>query len=315
MLNARKPARRIALAASMSAGLLLSSGAGASADEPSGGGAEQCYPNVICIDVNSGGSKPKPGGAQPGGGGGSDAGPQLCGYHDVQWACHDPERGWFSNEKGCYYRPLDNPPPAGDEKWGGNDPAKGSLYTKVCPQSDGGMSGAEIVFEETQPGGQNVNVEAMVIQKAYDQVRFRPPVGRAAPRNTAVVNAPVWLWADDAALPAVGHAEVAGIAVTVTPRLVRADWSFGAGLQTSCTTPGTPYDAAYGDAKSPDCGYEFRTSSAREKNGVFSATVTMNWEATVVVTGGPNPRTFTIRGINQSSKPFELKVAEMQVLN
>ncbi|MFE7524177.1 hypothetical protein ACFU7Y_00435 [Kitasatospora sp. NPDC057542] len=315
MLNARKPARRIAVAASMSAGLLLSSAVSATADEPPSGGAEQCTTNVICVDAHSGGKTPGPGGSNPGGGGGSDTGPQLCSYHDVAWACHDPQLGWFSSDKGCYFRPLDAPPPAGDPQWDGHDPKDGALYTKVCPQTDGGMGGAEIVFEPTAPDGQNVNAEATAIQAAYDRVRFRPPVGRAAPQNTAVVNAPVWLWADDAALPAPGSAAVAGISVTVTPRLVKADWSFGDHLQTSCTTPGTPYDPKYGDAKSPDCGYEFRTSSAGEKNGVFSATVTMRWEATVVVTGGSNPRKFTIPGINQSSKPFDLKVAEMQVLN
>lgn len=315
MLNVRKPARRIAIAASMSAGLLLSSAVNASADEPPNGGAEQCYPNVICADAHSGGTTPAPGGSKPGGGGGSGTGPQLCGYHEVQWACHDPALGWFSNSQGCYFRPLDNPPPAGAPEWGGNDPKDGALYTKVCAQTDGGMGGAEIVFEKTAPDGQNVNAEATALQNAYDQVHFRPPVGRAAPRATAVVNAPVWLWADGAALPTPGRASAGSVTVTVTPRLVKADWSFGDRLQTSCGTAGTPYDPKYGDAKSPDCGYEFRTSSAGEKNGVFTATVTMRWEATVVVTGGSNPRTFTIKGIQQSSQPFELKVAEMQVLN
>ncbi|MBD0671979.1 hypothetical protein [Streptomyces sp. CBMA156] len=316
MLNARKPARRIAFVASMSAGLLLSSAVSATADDPPGGGAEQCAPNVICVDVTSGGKTPAPGGSKPGGGGGgSSTGPQLCGYHEVSWACHDPELGWFSNEKGCYYRPLDNPPAAGDPAWGGHDPKDGTLYTKVCPQTGGGMGGAEIVFEAGSPDGQNVNAEATAIQSAYDRVRFKAPVGRAAPQRTAVVNAPVWLWADGAALPTPGSASVAGISVTATPRLVKADWSFGDHLQTSCATPGTPYDPKYGDAKSPDCGYEFKTGSAGEKNGVFSATVTMRWEVRVVVTGGPNPRTFTIPGINQSSAPFELRVAEMQVLN
>ncbi|MEU3570709.1 hypothetical protein AB0E96_20150 [Kitasatospora sp. NPDC036755] len=317
MLNGtRKPARRIAVAVSMSAGLLLSSAVSATADEPPSGGAEQCSPSVICADAHSGGKTPAPGGSKPsGGGGGSATGPQLCGYHEVPWACHDPALGWFSNSLGCYFRPLDNPPPAGAPEWGGNDPKDGALYTKVCAQTDGGMGGAEIVFEKTAPDGQTVNAEATAIQDAYDKVRFGAPVGRAAPQNTAVVHAPVWLWADGAALPAPGNASVGGISVTVTPRLVKADWSFGDRLQTSCTTPGTPYDPKYGGAKSPDCGYEFGTSSAGEKNGVFSATVTMHWAADVVVTGGSNPRKFTIKGINQSSKPFELRVAEMQVLN
>ncbi|WP_158835450.1 hypothetical protein [Streptomyces sp. NRRL S-350] len=254
----------------------------------------------------------KPGG---GGGGGADTGPQLCSYHDVPWACHDPQLGWFNSDKGCYFRALDNPPAAGDPAWDGHDPKDGSLYSKVCPQTGGGQDGAEIVFVPRSENGPAPDAEAMAIESAREQVVFGKPVGRVAPDGTAVVNSPVWLWADHAATPAPGTAAVQGISVTVTPKPVRADWDFGDGLKTSCATAGTPYEPKYEGARSPDCGFVFKTSSGKQKDGVFAATVTMNWEATVVVTGGPNPRTFKIGGIKQTSPVFRLRVAEVQVLN
>ncbi len=317
MLNARKPAGRFAAVASMSAGLLLSSAVTATADEPPTGGAEQCFPNVICAGANSGGKTPVPGSTKPSGGGGgsADTDPQLCSYHDVPWACHDPQLGWFNSDQGCYFRALDNPPAAGDSAWGGHDPKDGSLYSKVCPQTSGGQDGAEVVFVPNSQNGPKPDAEAMAIESAREKVVFGKPVGKVAPGDTAVVNSPVWLWADNAATPAPGTAAVQGVSVTVTPGLVRADWSFGDGFSTTCATAGTPYDHTYGGAESPDCGYVFKASSGKQKDGVFAATVTMNWEATVVVTGGSNPRTFKIKGIKQTSPVFRLKVAEMQVLN
>ncbi|MFF7991193.1 hypothetical protein ACFZDG_15570 [Kitasatospora xanthocidica] len=316
MLNARKPARRFAVVASMSAGLLVCSAVTATADEPPSGGAEQCFPNVICSDANSGGKTPAPGSTKPGGGGGggSDTGPQLCSYHGVPWACYDPQLGWFDSGQGCYYSQLDNPPAAGDPAWEGHDPKDGALYSKVCPQTGGGQDGAQVVFLSTAPAGPTMLDDSKAVEQAKNRVVFGKPVGRVAPAGTAVVNSPVWLWADNAATPAPGTAAVNGISVTVTPRLVEAYWDFGTGVTTTCATAGTPYDPKYGAAASPDCGFVFKAASGKQKDGAYSATVTMKWEAVIVVVGGPNPRTFKIP-MQQTSPVFTLKVAEVQVLN
>ncbi|MFE6050347.1 hypothetical protein ACFQ6N_06315 [Kitasatospora sp. NPDC056446] len=317
MLNARKPARRIAAVASMTAGLMLCSAVTATADEPPSGGAEQCFPNVICAGANSGGKTPVPGSTAPagGGGGGSDSGPQVCSYHGVPWACHDPQWGWFDSGQGCYFRPLDNPPPAGASEWGGHDPKDGALYSKVCPQTGGGQDGAEVVFMANGRPGQAPIDLARLKQQAFDRVAFPQPKGRVKPDGTAVVNSPVWLWAEGAVPPKPGVAEIPGvISVTVTPRLVKADWDFGNGLKTTCATAGTPYDDTYGPAESPDCGYRFTVGSGTRKSGVFDGTVTTYWEADVVVTG-PNPDKYTLKGIRRQSAVFALRVAEMQVLN
>ncbi|MER7579292.1 hypothetical protein [Kitasatospora sp. NPDC097691] len=318
MLNVRKPARRFAVVASLSAGVLLSSAVTATADEPPSGGAEQCFPNVICAGANSGGKTPAPGSTKPsggGGGGGSDSGPQLCSYHGVPWACYDPQWGWFDSGVGCYFRELDDPPAAGDPAWENHDPKDGALYSKVCPQTGGGQDGAQIVFLANAPGGAATALDdSRAVEEAKRNVAFGQPVGRVAPGGTAVVNSPVWLWADNAATPPPGTAAVRGISVTVTPKLVESYWDFDNGLTTTCATAGTPYDPKYGAAPSPDCGFVFKTASGKQKDGVYTATVTMKWEATVVVVGGPNPRTFKIP-MKQTSPLFTLRVAEVQVLN
>ncbi|MFD0400686.1 hypothetical protein ACFVHI_21725 [Kitasatospora sp. NPDC127121] len=314
MLNTRKPARRFAILAPLSAGLLLASAVSAAADEPPGGGAEQCYPDVICSGVNTGGTKPKPGPSQPGGGGGGGTsdGPLLCSYHDQQWPCHDPERGWFNSGVGCYFRPLDNPLPEGDPAWQGHKPSEGALYSKVCPQTGGGQDGAEIVFEATSPAGPPaLNLVDVGFGFAHE-MRFPKPTAGVAPKGTAVVKAPVWLWLDGVAAPAPKTLSVPGASVTVTPVLRGVTWVFDSGVSVTCDKAGTPYDPKYGAAKSPDCGYEFAVGSGTRKSGVFDGTVTANWVGEVVVTG-PNAKTFDVK-MPQSSN-FTLKVAEVQVLN
>ncbi|MFJ9604859.1 hypothetical protein ACIRS1_00710 [Kitasatospora sp. NPDC101176] len=309
----RKPAGRLAILAPLSAGLLLASAITAAADEPPGGGAEQCYPDVICSGVNSGGKKPVPGPSQPGGtGGGTEDGPQVCSYHDQQWACHDPELGWFNSGSGCYYRPLDNPPAEGAPEWQGHKPSEGALYSKVCPQTGGGMGGAEIVFEATTPAGPPVlNLADIGVSYAHE-MRFPKPAAGVAPKGTAVVKAPVWLWVDNVVAPAPKTLSVPGASVTVTPLLKGVTWDFGKDVTVNCDTAGTPYDPKYGAAKSPDCGYEFAVGSANRKDGVYAGTVTANWVGHVVVTG-PNAKTFDVK-IPQSTD-IRLKVAEVQVLN
>ncbi|MEU4298384.1 hypothetical protein [Kitasatospora aureofaciens] len=309
MLNARKPAGRFAAVASLSAGLLLTSAVTATADEPPSGGAEQCFPNVICAHAGSGGTTATP---NPGGnGGGSDGGPELCSYHGVQWACYDPQWGSFDSGEGCYYRELDKQPPADDSAWGTNKPSDGSIYSKVCPQTNGGQDGAQFVFV---PTGQRAKSVAELKQEAKDRVHLPAPVGRVAPSGTAVVKAPVWLWAENATPPKPGNATSGGVSVTVTARLTGATWDFGDGRTKECATAGTPYDPKYGGTASPDCGYEFTVGSGTKQNGAFTATVSTHWVADVVVTG-PKPEKYTISMPPQDSEPFTVKVAEVQVLN
>ncbi|MFJ9839458.1 hypothetical protein ACIRYZ_03185 [Kitasatospora sp. NPDC101155] len=267
---------------------------------------------MICSHAGSGGSTSTPRPSQGGGGDGGNSGPQLCSYHDVQWACYDPERGYFNSDWGCYFRPLDNPPAEGDDAWKGHKPSEGSLYTKVCPQTNGGQGGAEIVFQGNAPGATPVIDLTVQAKLLADRMAFPTPKASVAPKDTAVVKAPVWLWAEGMVAPKPSSLAVPGASVTVTAQLNGMTWDFGQGMVVDCATAGTPYDPKYGDAKSPDCGYEFAVGSGARQGGVFTGTVTAHWRAHVVITG-PNAKTFDIDMPRGSD--LALKVAEVQVLN
>ncbi|MFJ7249232.1 hypothetical protein ACIQWA_32020 [Kitasatospora sp. NPDC098652] len=312
MLNSRKPGRRFAVVASLSAGLLLSSAVRATADEPPGAGAETCSPSVICSHAGTGGSTGSTTGPAPGGGDTGSGGPQLCSYHGTQWACYDPERGYFNSDVGCYFRPLDQQPPEGDKAWEGHKPSEGAVYSKVCPQTDGGQDGLQTQFVSNAAGATPVIDLTVQAKLLADRMVFPTPKASLAPKDTAVVKLPVWLWAEGMVAPRPSSLTVPGASVTVTAQLDGMTWDFGQGMTVDCATAGTPYDPKYGDAKSPDCGYEFAVGSGTRKGGVFTGTVTAHWRAHVVITG-PNAKTFDIdmpRGAD-----LALKVAEVQVLN
>ncbi|MER7751706.1 hypothetical protein [Kitasatospora sp. NPDC097643] len=295
----------------MSAGLLFSSAVSATADEPPDAGAKQCAPNIICQDANTGGKKPVPGPTPTGGGGGGGGGVELCMYHDKVYACHDPELGWFSG--GCYFRPMDNPPAEGAEEWQGHKASEGALYTKVCLQDDGTQDGAKIVFLNQAPAKPAPIDLADEGRRLADQMVFPDPVAGVAPKGTAVVHTPVWLWVEGMTAPAPKSLGVPGASVTVTPKLRGVTWDFDKDLTpVNCAGVGTPYEEKYRDGKSPDCGYEFAIGSGKRKSGVFDGTVTAHWVGEVVVTG-PNAKTFDIEMGRAAT--FSLRVAEVQVLN
>ncbi|MBO1419581.1 hypothetical protein [Streptomyces sp. FH025] len=266
---------------------------------------------MICTHAGTGGKTPVPRPSQ-GGGGGDDGGPQVCSYHGTEWACYDPELGYFNSDVGCYFRPLSPQPPEGDAAWEGHKPSEGAVYSKMCPQTGGGQDGLSTVFVSNAAGSTPVIDLTVQGKLLAGRMAFPTPVASFAPKDTAVVKAPVWLWAEGMVAPAPSSLSVPGASVTVTARLKGMTWDFGDGMSVDCATAGTPYDPKYGGAKSPDCGYEFPVGSGTKKGGVFSGTVTANWQAHVVITG-PNAKTFDLdmpRGAD-----LALRVAEMQVLN
>ncbi|MGA5821882.1 hypothetical protein ACPC54_28950 [Kitasatospora sp. NPDC094028] len=272
---------------------------------------------MICEHADSG-TKTTPGSAQPGGGGGGGGGgsegPPVCGFHDHVWACHDPQLGWFNNSEGCYFNTLDKPLPEGDKAWAGHKPSEGVIYSKVCPQTDGGLGGTEFVFVENGKDPQKlISPEDAARQLVYHEIVYPVPQVGIAPQGTAVVNSPVWLWAKNATPPKSDPLGVSGAKVTVTSRLERVEWDLE-GRKVVCGTAGTPYEASYGAAKSPDCGTEFTTGSGSRKDGVFTVTVKAVYAADVVITGSVN-KTFTIPGLVRVGQATTLKVAEVQVLN
>ncbi|MEV7778580.1 hypothetical protein [Kitasatospora sp. NPDC088351] len=311
-----KPVRRFAIRAMVFAALLLSPVVPAAADPTPGGEVNHCTVNVICAGTNEPGTKPTPG--TGGGGGGGGGGPELCSYHGVEWPCHDPELGWFSNSTGCYYQLTNPQPPADSPDWEGHKPSDGAVYDKTCRSSDGGQSAPEPTFFAQAPAGPPPDNPVALARQAADRITFPAPVPGIAPQGTAVVGVPVWLWLDQSkgsAVPAPVTVHGNTLSVTVTPKLDRVVWDLGDGRVETCegqTAPGTPYDPAYGAAASPTCGHVFAKGSATLPTGTFFGSVTAHWTAYVTVTGS-NQKIDPLQMTRMTD--LELRVAEVQVLN
>lgn len=139
-------------------------------------------------------------------------------------------------------------------------------------------------------------------------VRTSPP-----PAIDQLVNLPTWMWVDSwepvsvtAALPEAG----ASVTVTATPRHVT--WDMGNGDQVVCTGPGTPYRRGAGSEESPDCGYNYRRSSAGQPDLRYQASATMTWDASWVATGVAGGGSL---GQVSTTTSFGLRVAEIQTIN
>ncbi len=313
-----KPVRRWVIGAPLFAGLLMAPTGLAAADPTPTGGATRCHVNAICSGTGETTTRPPRGGGGGGGTGGSTGGVQVCTYNDRNFACSDPELGWFSASTGCYFRLVTPPPPEGDPRWKGHSPSEGGVYNPTCVQSDGTLSPGPADFFAQPPAGPPPDNPVEIANRAAEQIDFPDPVPGVAPEGTSVVGAPVWFWLANAQPPAAKTARGNVIAVTVTPRLKSLEWHLGDKLNVTdetvltCQGPGTPYEPKYGASPSPTCGHVFTTGSGTRKDGKFYGTLTVHWVGEVTITGG----TQTVPPIDlETSTRLQFPVAEVQVLN
>ncbi|TQS44444.1 ATP/GTP-binding protein [Cryptosporangium phraense] len=133
-----------------------------------------------------------------------------------------------------------------------------------------------------------------------------PEAGKAG-----LVGLPVWLWTAVTPQtwgPFTATATVPGLTVTATATAVKITWNMGDGHQVTCTNPGTPYQASYGNAASPDCGYRYTRSSRSQPGGRYTVTGTTNW----VVNWAGGGQTGTIPQTRQTTTTIQID--ELQVV-
>jgi hypothetical protein len=136
-------------------------------------------------------------------------------------------------------------------------------------------------------------------------------IAMAPPAASVLVHVPVWLWTPVSAVtwgPASATAAVAGLSVTATARATRIVWQMGDGHAVTCTGPGTPYQASYGAAASPTCGYVYQRASAHQPGGAFTLTATTTWQ--VDWTGGGQAGALTTTRTSTS----RVRIGELQVV-
>ncbi|MFI6443854.1 hypothetical protein [Kitasatospora sp. NPDC050543] len=315
--------QRVAVRSVTAVLISLGLAAPAAADGGPGSDVYPCANADICVVATKpGGSStttPPPGGGS-GGGGAGGGGTGKCFAYGAEVPCWSDDLGWYSEP--CYYKAASPQPPASDPAWAGNDPAKGALYSVTCREPPAGLGIPRLEFFAQPPVGpapvtpQTLQEQALTDMAGLVAAR---PVPRTAPTGQPVVGVPVWLWYEtpgQATPPAPVRASVPGIVVTATAELVSADWDMGdhAPGQPHCLVPGTPYQAGR-TGPSPDCGYTYTRSAAGQPEGAFYPTVTLHWKITAKVTEGPTGTPVREKTVDKTSNEFELRVAEVQVLN
>ncbi|WP_407343387.1 hypothetical protein [Pengzhenrongella phosphoraccumulans] len=137
-----------------------------------------------------------------------------------------------------------------------------------------------------------------------------PPPG---PGSVGIVGMPVWMWAADPVPSTVGpvtaSASAGGITITATASLNAITWDMGDGSTVVCRSAGTPYNASYGHAESPDCGHIYTTSSSGRPGDRFTVTATSDW--VIAWVGAGQTGTIRMNGLTQSVK---ISIGEVQVL-
>jgi hypothetical protein len=164
----------------------------------------------------------------------------------------------------------------------------------------------------TDPGVPGVAVED-VAQWAAEQLQLPKPAPAFNPSGTQVVRLPTWL-SVESWVPVSQTATAGGVSATVTATPWRQRWSFGAdGATTTCYGPGTRYDPSRPDGEQfTDCSATFTHTSRGQPGGVFTMTVTVDWQvawtSTVPGRGGD-------LGVLSTTSTRSVAAGEIQVLN
>ncbi|MFJ7062662.1 ATP/GTP-binding protein [Streptomyces microflavus] len=263
-----------------------------------------CDNDFVCLDVGVGGSKPGSGGSGPGSGTSGDGGTAPVGTRPV-------------GSVPCEIRKLDPQPGADSDLWEGHKPGDGAIYVNTCADSgmgagNDGTIGLAFWAQDQPPPGVAPEVLA---QRAVDQMLLKAPQIGITPKpgGKGVVGMPVYLWTERSPQtygPNTASASAGGITVTATAKVSRIVWQMGDGKKVTCTTAGTPYQAAYGKKPSPDCGHRYNAPSSTTSTGRYHVSATSTWTIAWEATSGQTGQLTEVR-----DSAVDITVAEVQVLN
>ncbi len=253
-----------------------------------------CNPRTgICVgDVETPGTDP--------GGGNGGGGDYTC----------VPDLGCHSGDNPCYYKWAQPQPDPSDPRWAGH--TGGGFYVKTCVYvGDDYMAGlSELVWFDNPPSGPS---PAVLAARAVSQMQLRGPAIGSAPSSTGsgLVGLPVWLWTEAGPQhwgPISMTASVPGLSITATAQASKIDWDMGDGNTVTCTNPGTPYEARFGNSASSSCGYRYTRSSRNQPAGRYTITGTTTWHVEWSGGGVSGTQTLTL------ASTTTLQINELQVV-
>jgi hypothetical protein len=242
-----------------------------------------------------------PGGGGGGGGGGGSGGPciVLSQYGPVEVPCYDENLGYYMGGN-CYLRlapEITDPPPAGAE-------LPGAWYSRYCISPHGSYAVPEWIPDSAAP---TVTPEQLA-RRVLASITLLPADIQIAPDpgGSGLVGLPVWMWTTVNANtwgPITASDTDAGLTVSLTAQAVSIVWSMGDGGRVFCDNPGTPYEAEFGDRRSPNCGYDRYNTP-----GVYPVTATTTWQ--VSWAGGGESGVITIVRQSQTT----VRIGELLVV-
>ncbi|MGK2852997.1 MAG: hypothetical protein ACSLE3_02635 [Microbacteriaceae bacterium] len=224
------------------------------------------------------------------------------------------EFGYWSNGYLCYISLLDPQPPTGDPMWQGHESGDGAIYNCYQPQTDI----LALLWSATPPPNSGAGpTPGEVAQIAIEQMGLRAIDIGITPEpiegSIGLVGMPVWLWAANPDAhswgPITATASAGGVTVIATATARQVVWDLGDGTQVTCTNPGTPYQASYGKAASPDCGHVYNQSSATQPGGRYTVSATSQW--VITWEGAGQTGTIVLNGLTRTAA---IAVGEAQVL-
>jgi len=173
-------------------------------------------------------------------------------------------------------------PQAGAPPPNGQDPTKGQWGVRTCYDTPGSTA-----VNQAYPWGNNAQAgptPAQLAQQALAKIHLLgAQIGIAPqPGGSGAVGLPVWMWTavnPGTWGPLTASDSGGGITVTITATAHTIVWDMGDGQRVTCNSPGTPYEARFGMAQSPTCGYVYTrpSSTVDQPHGRFTITATTYW--------------------------------------
>ena len=200
-------------------------------------------------------------------GGDAGNGPIVCRLGGEVVPCYSEGFGWLGSDH-CYY---------GKDGGGFLPPNE---YLKFCYNpATGNLDYQGVVWLASPPASL-----AAMIQQAISQLRVPKPVIASNPSldKPQVVQVPVWWWVQPGLWRQhTATASLPGISITARATPTKIVWHAGDGTTTTCSGPGTPWNANNGPtAASPTCGHRYTTTSRTNPGGKYELRAAVTWNIT-----------------------------------